>query len=70
MSTSAARMARLRERERANEMILQICVDRVAVVDLLVTAKTLDPALADNPFMVARAVERMLQIFSQEGPKQ
>jgi hypothetical protein len=66
MSSSAARMARLRERQRGNKIMLTIEVDEAELVAVLIEARQLDPNQADDHKAIAEAVEKLLVIFSRE----
>jgi hypothetical protein len=60
--TAAVRMARLRERQAAGRVVLQIEVDELGLVDTLVAARLVDRQADPSPAELARAVERLLRL--------
>jgi hypothetical protein len=69
MTTSAQRMATLRERQRSGLIILGITLKRNVLVDKLIAMKFLDPdADPDDLQMLAEATQRMLEhILESDG---
>src|SRR5215475_7130113 len=55
-----------RERLKAGRVIFAVEADHVAVAEALVAATLLQPALVDDHDAITRAVERLLQIFSED----
>jgi hypothetical protein len=66
MSSSAARMARTRQRRRAGLILLEIEAPEVELVETLIVHGMLDPNLADDPEAIAAAVERTLEALIAE----
>jgi hypothetical protein len=46
--SSAAKMQRYRERQRADQIVLMVCTDRSAVIDTSITAHVLSPSPSDG----------------------
>jgi hypothetical protein len=65
-SSSVARVARFRERQRANRIMLTIEVDEAELVAVLIEARQLDPNQADDHEAIAEAVEKLLVVFSRD----
>jgi hypothetical protein len=65
-SASAARVARFRQRQRDEEILLRISVPETPMTEALVEAGLLPPDIDHGPDEMARAVERLLQLFVKE----
>lgn len=63
MSSSAARMKVLRERQRNGRIPLQITVDEVGLVEALIGTGFLHASDADDRRALAAAVERVLAVL-------
>jgi len=67
VSSSAARMARLRERHRTGRIPLSIEVDEVALTETLIEHGLLDRAQADDRLALAKAVEHVLDVLIRDA---
>jgi hypothetical protein len=65
-SSSALRVARFRERQRAYRMVLTIELDEIEHVAVLIEARQLDPNRQDDREAIAKATERFLEVFQKE----
>ena len=65
-SPEAVRAERAYRRRRAGLVVLSIEVDVVALADVLIEARLLDPNMADNRTVLAKATTRLLEIFCKE----
>jgi hypothetical protein len=65
-SASAARVARFRQRQRDEEILLKISVPELPLVETLIEAGLLPPDLDAGPEEMAHAVERLIQLFARE----
>ena len=65
-SPEAIRAERAYRRRRAGLVVLPIEVDVVALADVLIEARLLDPNMADDRTALARATTRLLEIFCKE----
>lgn len=59
----AIRAERAYRRRRAGLVVLPIEVDVVALADVLIEARLLDPNMADDRVALARATTRLLEIL-------
>jgi hypothetical protein len=65
-SANALRVSRAHQRRRAGLVVLPIEVDAVALADVLIEAKLLDPNLADDRAALAKATTKLIEIFCRE----
>ena len=65
-SPEAVRAERAYRRRRAGLVVLPIEVDVVALADVLVEARLLDPNMADDRTALAKAATRLIEIFCKE----
>jgi hypothetical protein len=65
-SSSAVRVARFRERQRANRIVLTIELDEIEHVAVLIEARQLDPNQQDDHEAITEATQRFLQVFQKE----
>jgi hypothetical protein len=66
MSTSTARVRRHRDRERRDEIVLMISVNRTALVDRLINARLLRPGMDHDHSAIVNATEQMVRLLSME----
>ena len=66
MSTSAARVARFRQRQRDEEILLKISVPEMSLIEMLIEADLLPQQFDHGNDQVARAVERLIEIIVRE----
>jgi hypothetical protein len=65
-SATATRVARAYQRRRGGLRCFQIEVDEVATVDMLISAKLLDPRQVDDNAAITVALERLVEIFCKD----
>jgi hypothetical protein len=66
MSTSTARVRRHRDRERRDEIVLMISVNRTALVDRLINVRLLRPGKDHDHSAIVSATEQMVRRLSME----
>jgi hypothetical protein len=66
MSTSTARVRRHRDRERRDEIVLMISVNRTALVDRLINGRLLRPGMDHDHSAIVSATEQMVRRLSME----
>ena len=66
MNTSTARVRRHRDRERRDEIVLMISVNRTALVDRLINARLLRPGMDHDHSAIVNATEQMVRRLSME----
>ena len=69
MSTSAARVARFRQRQRDEEILLRISVPEMSLIEMLIEADLLPQQFDHGNDQVARAVEGLIEILIREKPR-
>ena len=62
----AVRMRRRRQRRREGLAVLPVEVDVIALADVLIEAKLLDPNLTDDRTALAKATTQLIEIFCRE----
>jgi hypothetical protein len=65
--TAAARMRRLRQRQAAGRITLQVELDEVQLVETLTTARLLDPLADPSRADLERAVERLIEALARDA---
>jgi hypothetical protein len=65
-STSALRVARFRQRQRDEEILLKISVPEMSLIEMLIEADLLPQQFDHSNDQVARAVERLIEIIVRE----
>ena len=66
MATVAERVAAHKARKRRGEILITLKADEVALVDSLVAARILSPAIEYDRAAICKAAERVLEIFARE----
>jgi hypothetical protein len=65
-TANAIRVSRAYQRRRSGLVVLPIEVDAVALADVLIEAKLLDPNMADDRTALAQATTRLIEIFCKD----
>jgi hypothetical protein len=65
-SPDAVRAAKAYQRRKAGLVVLPIEVDLVALADVLIEARLLDPNMVDDRTALAKATTRLIEIFCKE----
>jgi hypothetical protein len=65
-SASAARVARFRQRQRDEEILLKISVPENALIEAAIEADMLPEHSDHGPEALARVVERLVRLFVRE----
>ena len=65
-SPAAVRAAKAYQRRKAGLVVLPIEVDLVALADVLIEARLLDPNMVDDRTALAKATTRLIEIFCKE----
>jgi hypothetical protein len=65
-SASALRVARFRQRQRDEEILLKISVPELPLVEALEVAELLRPGVDHSNDDIAHGVERLIQLFVRE----
>jgi hypothetical protein len=68
-SSAAQRVARFRQRQRDEEILLRISVPEMPLIETLIEAGLLPQQLDHDNDQVARAVERLIEIFVKDKPQ-
>jgi hypothetical protein len=65
-SADAVRAAKAYRRRKAGLVVLPIEVDLVALVDVLIEARLIDPNMVDDRTTLAEATTRLIEIFCKD----
>ena len=65
-SPEAVRAAKAYRRRRSGLVVLPIEADVVALADVLIEARLLDPNMADDRTALAEATARLIEIFCKD----